>query len=531
MLATTSAPARLTNPGTRPPGIAGIRPAEGRSHSAKPAHLRFLLTLLKKPKTIRAPRDLYLREERKLQEATALALLLGRPMLMLTDFSEEAGGCVSSFLTFRERGRLSLANKQLQTESWGLMKGNGYCSDGRSAYDAAQFMLKVATSELSPRRMSCHDLSCPGGYGALTGIDGYSRLWELMTSGGMEKRLQSWFVEETKEYDIEKARNDIESDSFGEDARGVYRNRWPQEDKDGLLLVLTKGNALLLQLHAACDCLKDLKSRGCPEPDLYDYLVNELGVSKRYVNRFGKYRRSNAVFPSSYAIKCVPSSSYKPKPVVFRECVECKKIASDISYFKCPSRSCYYTHLGKCGTCAPTNKCSTCGESGCRCCFDSCALCDNKMCNCCDFHQRKLSERGGAPGCAWVVVKEKDYYDSSDDEDDRSSAGDSERADDKQYCEKCKPDGAKRFEVGVGKENVTGLGQASKPLKSPFAEVSLTGSQILETMLEVVNMSSKGIVWGRRARAEASEEAGGLNSLGDHGETDVMAQKDDPPSG
>ena len=49
--------------------------------------------------------------------------ILGRPMLMLTDISEEAGGCVSSFLTFRERGRLSLANKQLQAESWGLVKG------------------------------------------------------------------------------------------------------------------------------------------------------------------------------------------------------------------------------------------------------------------------------------------------------------------------------------------------------------------------------------------------------------------------
>ena len=44
-------------------------------------------------------------------------------MLALTDFSEEAGGCVSSFLTFRERGRLSLVNKQLQTESWGMVKG------------------------------------------------------------------------------------------------------------------------------------------------------------------------------------------------------------------------------------------------------------------------------------------------------------------------------------------------------------------------------------------------------------------------
>ncbi|EJK73657.1 hypothetical protein THAOC_04707, partial [Thalassiosira oceanica] len=171
---------------------------------------------------------------------------------------ESAGGSVSPTSSFRRR-------------AWGLVKGKGYCSDGRSACDAAQFMLKVATSELSPRRMSCHAISCPGGYGALTGIDGYSRLWELMTSGGMEKRLQSWFVEETKEYDIEKARNDIESDSFGEDARGVYRNRWPQEDKDGLLLVLTKGNALLRQLHAACDCLKDLLelARRAAIEDLY----------------------------------------------------------------------------------------------------------------------------------------------------------------------------------------------------------------------------------------------------------------------
>ena len=277
----------------------------------------------------------------------------------------------------------------------------------------------------------------------MTGIDGYSCLWELMTREGMEKRFQSWFVEETKEYDIEKAKNDIESESFGGD---YYRTRWTQGDKDGLLLVLTKGNALLRQLHAACECLEDLKSRGCPEPDLYDYLVNELGAPKRYVDRFGDYRRSTAVFPSSYAIKCVPSSSYKPKPVVFRECVACKKIASDISYYQCPSRDCYYTHLGKCGTCAPANKCSTCGASGCRCCFDSCALCDNKMCNCCDFGQRKAIERGGARGCAWVVVK--DFYDSSDDEDyddDPRFASYRQRADDKQYCKKCKPDGAKRY--------------------------------------------------------------------------------------
>ncbi|EJK65010.1 hypothetical protein THAOC_14194, partial [Thalassiosira oceanica] len=64
------------------------------------------------------------------------------------------------------------------------------------------------------------------------------------------------------------------------------------------------------------------------------------------------------------------------------------------------------------------------------------------MCNCCDFGQRKWSERGGARGCAWVVVKEKIYYDSSDDEDS-STASDSERADNKQYCEKCKSEGAK----------------------------------------------------------------------------------------
>jgi len=381
-------------------------------------------------------------------------------MPALTEVSEEAGGCVSSFLTFRERGRLSLLNKQLQTESWGLVKGKGYCSNGRSACAAAKLMLRVATSELSPRRMSCEFDSCSEGYCALTGIDEYARLWELMTSGGMKKRLQSWFVEETKEYDIEKAKNDIES------ARGGYMNRWHQEDKEGLLLVLTKGNALLRQLHAACNCLKDFKSRGCPEPDLYAYLVSELGAPKHYVDRFGEYRISpwgkdhgeydypplsygnteiDPVFPSSYVIKCVPSSSsYKPKPVVFRECVACKKIASDISYFQCPSRSCDYEHIGKCGTCAPTNKCSTCGASGCCCCFDSCALCDNKMCNCCDFGQRKWSERGGARGCAWVVVKEKIYCDGSDDEDS-STASDSERADNKQYCDKCKPDGAKRY--------------------------------------------------------------------------------------
>ena len=332
-------------------------------------------------------------------------------------------------------------------------------------------MLKVATSELSRRWMSSSFDSCPDGYAALTGINWDESLWERMTYyGGMQKCLKSWFVKETKEYDIEKAKNDIESESFGEDAGRNTRNRWSQEDKEGLLLVLRKGNALLRQLRAACDYLKDLKSRGCPEPDLYDYLVNELGVPKRYVDRFGEYRISpwgkdfadhdrqplsyiskhgnteiDPVFPSSFAIKCVPSGSYKPEPVVFRECVACKKIASDISYYQCPNRSCDHEHLGKCGTCAPTNECSTCGASGCSCCFDSCALCDNKMCNCCDFDQRKGSERGWAPGCAWVVVKEKIYCDSSDDEDDRSDASDSERADDKQYCEKCKPDGAKRY--------------------------------------------------------------------------------------
>ncbi|EJK71158.1 hypothetical protein THAOC_07427, partial [Thalassiosira oceanica] len=62
----------------------------------------------------------------------------------------------------------------------------------------------------------------------------------------------------------------------------------------------------------------------------------------------------------------------------------------------------------------------------------------------CDFGQRKWSERGGARGCAWVVVKEKIYCDGSDDEDS-STASDSERADNKQYCDKCKPDGAKSY--------------------------------------------------------------------------------------
>ena len=68
------------------------------------------------------------------------------------------------------------------------------------------------------------------------------------------------------------------------------------------------------------------------------------------------------------------------------------------------------------------------------------------MCNCCDFGQRKAIERGGARGCAWVVVK--DFYDSSDDEDyddDPRFASYRQRADDKQYCKKCKPDGAKRY--------------------------------------------------------------------------------------
>ena len=240
-----------------------------------------------------------------------------------------------------------------------------------------------------------------------------------------------------------------------------------EDDRKEMKCFFQKVNELLSQLKTACDYLQDLELNATAFPDLYVYLVEEASVEQKWLDRFAEIRQStwgkahfhdedplsyhtrdgdgtlvfnsiDQVFPGQDTIRALPSKSYTPKPLHFRQCIKCHNLKHDISYFEGPYKWCVHDHKGKCGDCAPTCTCASCGKSGCMCCFVECSRtgCPEMMCKCTDFYGWKDSNRGGAPGCSYLAPR------GNGDHDD-SGMGQNE------YCDVHKPDGAVKHETAV----------------------------------------------------------------------------------
>ena len=402
--------------------------------------------------------------------ATVAATKGCQPTSSLIGLSLECGATVASYLTFKQRGRLLLVNRQLRDEKWGIVKERTYGPTGKSTAKAAKLILRVARSEFGPTRIKDGDSS--NAIDSLVGGRHYD-LSDFLHEGGFQK---SWYTK-GEGYDLSKVEQKFE---------GKWNARRDGEDKmvkvkNELKGFLQNVNALLSNLTAACDYLQGLEVTDATQrPDLYKYLVEDANIPSSYLDRFGENRSSqwgkagadydneplsyhtqtkgedgrattivhniDPLFPSNVTIRAVPSAKYKPKALHFRKCVECSDVSYDISSFECPYKWCNEEHKGKCAECAPTTTCSACGKKGCVCCFDSCELCTNNMCNCSDFYGWKDSDRGGAPGCSFVVPKKKEGAElGNDDEEDESWDGDGA----KKYCKIHKPEGAVKHQTQV----------------------------------------------------------------------------------
>ena len=372
----------------------------------------------------------------------------------------ECGNAVASFLTFHERGRLLLVNHQLNSEQWGIVKEKTYGPKGMSVVKAAKLLFRVARSEFGPKRLTECD-----SYDAISALtDSDYDYHEDSVSSRVEgwKKLKKFWCSSTKCYDISSLAN-------------KFPPKWGEEDRKGMKVFFQKVNALLSKLKASCDYLEGLEANATALPDLYQYLIEEAGVEKTWLDRFAEIRHStwgkahfddedppsyhtrnrsghieihsvDQLFPGQDTIRALPSKSYKPKPIHLRECVKCHEVKADISYFECPYKWCEEEHKGKCGDCAPITKCVSCGKSGCKCCFVTCSSegCTSKMCSCEDFDGWKDDDRGGAPGCSFVARRNDD---SNDEESDGLGH------DQAVYCSVHKPEGAVK-NVGPGSECV-----------------------------------------------------------------------------
>ena len=367
----------------------------------------------------------------------------------------ECGNDVASFLPFHDRGSLLLVNHQLNDEHWGIVKEKTYGPKGRSAVEAARLLLRVACSEFGPERLAdcfvCDNddiISAWRGHYDVYFVREYLEVW---------KDLKNFWCPTEKCYNTAGIVNGvIESDES------------LKVTKEQLKIFFQKVNELLWKLKTACDYLEGLEANATAFPDLYQYLIEEAGVEQAWLDRFAEIRYTDwgkshvhgkeppsyhttgpdgisgiysvdQLFPGQDTIRALPSKSYKPKPVHLRECIKCHEVKADISYFECPYKWCEEEHKGKCGDCAPTAKCASCGKSGCMCCFVSCSSegCTGKMCSCGDFDGWKDSDRGGAPGCSWHVP--------SNNEDEIPADG----VEVDMFCSVHKPEGAEKFETAV----------------------------------------------------------------------------------
>ena len=373
----------------------------------------------------------------------------------------ECGNAVASFLTFHERGRLLLVNHQLNDEHWGIVKEKTYGPLGMSAVVASILLFRVACSEFAPERLAdCFTGDHDDIISALRG-DGFD--YSFTVSEYIDKEgwneLKNFWCDTAKCYDISGIENGLSHVTDEEALKDL---------KESLSTFFQQVNALLSKLKDSCDYLEGLESNATPFPDLYKYLIEVAGVEQAWLDRFAEIRYTDwgkshvhskeppsyhtagpdgisgiysvdQLFPGQDTIRALPSKSYKPKPIHLRECIKCHEVKADISYFECPYKWCKEEHKGKCGDCAPTSKCASCGKSGCKCCFVTCSSegCTRKMCSCGNFDGWKDSDRGGAPGCSWHVP--------SNNEDEIPADG----VEVDMYCSVHKPEGAEKFETAV----------------------------------------------------------------------------------
>ena len=352
----------------------------------------------------------------------------------------DCGGVIASFLRIADRGRLHLVNRQLYDEKWGMVKEQTYGTTGLSAEEAVNSILRDARSEFGPERLA-------SGLTPMTAFVslGYCResfeihvIYEFVQKN--RSLVKSWYCAEDQSYDTWKIYDDseFESEEEEDDMEEEYN-----EYKE-IFAFFEIINTLIWNLEAAC---AELRGNDTPPLDLYKYLVEVQGVLPSYLDRFGEPSSSDwyddedhfgytvdQIFPRHTTLRFVPSESYKPKPLHLRQCIECKKISTKISNYECPSKYCSLRHKGKCTNCAPTSSCSTCGRKGCKCCFNKCKSCTNMMCNCGNFGGYKMCDRGGAPGCSYVV------NDGDGDSDDGFHCSDGDL-----YCRVHKPEGAVEY--------------------------------------------------------------------------------------
>lgn len=257
-----------------------------------------------------------------------------------------------------------------------------------SAAEAARLILRVACSEFGPERLTSE-------YGdrsddAVSALRGCRTDYDFCECFQDWSELKKFWCPITNCYDI----CSIENESSFE---------WKEDDLGEMKSFLQKVNALLSKLKASCNYLENLELNATAPPDLYDYLIGEASVEEAWLDRFAENRHFTCgkahfhdkeplsyhtrrdgdgmiefscidqVFPGHETIRAVPSKSYTPKPLHFRECIKCRNVKYDISNFQCPYKWCEQEHLGKCSECAPTSTCASCGKSGCVCCFVSCS--------------------------------------------------------------------------------------------------------------------------------------------------------------
>lgn len=299
----------------------------------------------------------------------------------------ECGDNLASFLTFHERGRLLLVNHQLNDEMWGIIKEKTYCPSGKSAVEAAKLILRVARSEFGPERLLTD--CCENKADAISALSGSSTdfdSYELSEYLEDWRELKKFWCPKKKCYDVTSIANGFPSD-------------WEEDVREEMKSFFEKVNELFKKLKKCCLYLKKLEKKSAAFPDLYKLLIKKARVERAWLDRFAEIRNStwgkahfdddneplsyhtrdrggtlvlhsiDQVFPGQDTIRAIPSKNYKPKPLHFRECIKCHKVKFDISIFECPYKWCEHDHKGKCGDCAPTSKCSTCGKSGCLCCF------------------------------------------------------------------------------------------------------------------------------------------------------------------
>lgn len=327
----------------------------------------------------------------------------------------------------------------------------------------SRLILRVARSEFGPERLLTDCCDSKGDVisalrGSSTDFDSYE-LSEYLEDW---RELKKFWCPKKKCYDVTSITNGFPS-------------HWEEDVRKEMKSFFEKVNYLLKRLKKCCLHLEKLEKKSAAFPDLYKLLIKKAGVERAWLDRFAEIRNSSwgkahfdedneplsyhtrdksgmlvfhsidQVFPGQDTIRAIPSENYKPKPLHFSECIKCHKVKFDISTFECPYKWCEHDHKGKCGDCAPTAKCATCGKSGCLCCFVSCSRrgCKHKMCNCSDFHGWKDSDRGGAPGCSYVAPSRNVNDEGSGDDDE------SDMMEKDEYCALHKPEGAVKHEVAM----------------------------------------------------------------------------------